>query len=350
MLDLVPDLLRSVRVYFDFAGAHTLDATHASYHLLLAEPEVFRSLWDWSCYIHLDPRCNSLSVDVGPTKWSNTWRLTSSNLNGTTVQELHQLEQQLNDGLISVKEKKDAMDVHKTLRPFVLTSAVEKGFERAMLAVSQRWPVLLHGRVGASKTALISRGIVEGLMHLDANQKCHGNLNARHVLIKPGGSWYLRPTPILCSLRTRGKDGKAIDMQALAKLILHCLTYHKQYDNLPIRNEDAVFHHKWADLKNENGVAYDLIGLLLQNLDGLDYSEVYLHPFFLTWDQRLDFLRDMSDYLLRLQKEYPNCSFLTTIKSLPVGSSWMSLIDNDWKKDMIKGPMYLVLYNLGLYE
>ncbi|GJT21727.1 agamous-like MADS-box protein AGL15 [Tanacetum coccineum] len=36
-------------------------------------------------------------------------RLTGSNLNGTTVQELHQLEQQLNNGLISVKEKKDAM-------------------------------------------------------------------------------------------------------------------------------------------------------------------------------------------------------------------------------------------------
>ncbi|PWA68761.1 agamous-like MADS-box protein AGL15 [Artemisia annua] len=36
-------------------------------------------------------------------------RLTGSNLNGATVQELHQLEQQLNDGLISVKEKKDAM-------------------------------------------------------------------------------------------------------------------------------------------------------------------------------------------------------------------------------------------------
>ncbi|GJU15239.1 RNA-directed DNA polymerase, eukaryota [Tanacetum coccineum] len=160
----------------------------------------------------------------------------------------------------------------------------------------------------------IFRGIVEGLMHLDANQKCHGNLNARHVLIKPGGSWYLRPTPILCSLRTRGKDGKAIDMQALAKLILQCLTYHKQYDNLPIGNEDAVFLYKWADLKNENGVAYDLIGLLLQNFDRLDYSEVYLHPFFLTWAQ-------------------PSS-----------GSGWMSLIDNDWKKDMMEGPkssMYL---------
>nr|GEU92510.1 vacuolar protein-sorting-associated protein 37 homolog 1-like [Tanacetum cinerariifolium] len=50
----------------------------------------------------------------------------------------------------------------------------------------------------------------------------------------------------------------------------------------------------------------------------------------------------MSDYLLRLQKEYPNCSFLTTMKSLPVGSGWMSLIDNDWKKDMIEGPKSLM--------
>nr|GEZ98587.1 hypothetical protein [Tanacetum cinerariifolium] len=52
----------------------------------------------------------------------------------------------------------------------------------------------------------------------------------------------------------------------------------------------------------------------------------------------------MSNHLLRLQKEYPNCSFLTTMKNLQVGSGWMSSIDNDWKKDMIEGPkssMYL---------
>lgn len=47
--------------------------------------------------------------------------------------------------------------MHKTGRPFVLTSGVEKSFERAMLAVSQRWPLLLHGPAGAGKTALISR-------------------------------------------------------------------------------------------------------------------------------------------------------------------------------------------------
>nr|GEY66000.1 hypothetical protein [Tanacetum cinerariifolium] len=96
----------------------------------------------------------------------------------------------------------------------------------------------------------------------------------------------------------------------------------KRLEGRAAGNEDAVFRHKCADLKNENGVAYDLIH----------------------YAQRLNFLLDMSNYLLRLQKEYPNCSFLTTMKSLPVGSGWMSLIDNDWKKDMFEGPkssMYL---------
>lgn len=45
----------------------------------------------------------------------------------------------------------------KTGRPFVLTSAVKKSFEMVLLAVSQRWPVLLYGPAGAGKTALISR-------------------------------------------------------------------------------------------------------------------------------------------------------------------------------------------------
>lgn len=39
--------------------------------------------------------------------------------------------------------------------PFVLTSALRKGFEMVSLAVSQRWPVLLYGPAGGGKTALI---------------------------------------------------------------------------------------------------------------------------------------------------------------------------------------------------
>ncbi|XP_022891331.1 midasin-like [Olea europaea var. sylvestris] len=41
--------------------------------------------------------------------------------------------------------------------PFILTSAVKKSFEMVMIAVSQRWPVLLYGPAGAGKTALICK-------------------------------------------------------------------------------------------------------------------------------------------------------------------------------------------------
>lgn len=38
-----------------------------------------------------------------------------------------------------------------------MTSAVKKSFEIVLLAVSQKWPVLLYGPAGAGKTALISK-------------------------------------------------------------------------------------------------------------------------------------------------------------------------------------------------
>ncbi|XP_040370504.1 midasin isoform X3 [Rosa chinensis] len=41
--------------------------------------------------------------------------------------------------------------------PFVLTSAVKKSYEMMLLAVSQRWPVLLYGPTGSGKSALISK-------------------------------------------------------------------------------------------------------------------------------------------------------------------------------------------------
>ena len=44
-----------------------------------------------------------------------------------------------------------------SVSPFVLTAAMKKSFEVALVAVSQRWPVLLYGPVGAGKTALINK-------------------------------------------------------------------------------------------------------------------------------------------------------------------------------------------------
>nr|GEY10080.1 midasin isoform X4 [Tanacetum cinerariifolium] len=69
----------------------------------------------------------------------------------------------------------------KTERPFVLTSIVEKGFERAMLAVRQRWHVLLHGPAGAGKTALIS-STNYALMNPQLGQRCPRHISATRKL------------------------------------------------------------------------------------------------------------------------------------------------------------------------
>lgn len=39
--------------------------------------------------------------------------------------------------------------------PFLLTSSLKSSFERVILAVNQKWPVLLYGPPGSGKTALI---------------------------------------------------------------------------------------------------------------------------------------------------------------------------------------------------
>jgi predicted ATPase len=41
--------------------------------------------------------------------------------------------------------------------PFILTASMAKTFEVALMAVSQKWSVLLYGPVGAGKTALINK-------------------------------------------------------------------------------------------------------------------------------------------------------------------------------------------------
>lgn len=40
---------------------------------------------------------------------------------------------------------------------FVFTSAVKRSYDRVLLAVSQKWPVLLYGPSGSGKSALIAK-------------------------------------------------------------------------------------------------------------------------------------------------------------------------------------------------
>lgn len=56
------------------------------------------------------------------------------------------------------RNRRKAVSYAKVIEsPFVLTSSMKKSFEMVMLAVNQKWPILLHGPTGAGKTALIKR-------------------------------------------------------------------------------------------------------------------------------------------------------------------------------------------------
>ncbi|XP_074558551.1 midasin-like [Curcuma longa] len=41
-------------------------------------------------------------------------------------------------------------------KPFVMTSTIRKSFEMILMAVGQRWPILLHGPAGSGKTSIIN--------------------------------------------------------------------------------------------------------------------------------------------------------------------------------------------------
>ncbi|KAI3766421.1 hypothetical protein L2E82_16478 [Cichorium intybus] len=225
-LDMLPYLSGSVRDYFKFApppfkriiekesmaqslvepGTHLLDAVRVSYRLLLADPEVFARLWDWSCFMDLVHEITGfnggnteLFTDI---RWCATQILTLVlkmsdkfiRKNKTSDMEtsefgfddeeayacllrwkeflqdvslekagwyLEPFKENTSDEDISGQPNWSNMealwDMPKTGRPFVITSAVKKSFEMVLLAVSQRWPVLLYGPPGAGKTALISR-------------------------------------------------------------------------------------------------------------------------------------------------------------------------------------------------
>ncbi|KAK9066170.1 hypothetical protein SSX86_013491 [Deinandra increscens subsp. villosa] len=230
-LDLIPYLSGSLREYFKFApppfkrivgkesvsqllvqeGVHLLDAMRVSYRFLLAEPEFFSRLWDWSCFLDLvheitgfDGEKSELLMDI---RWcvvqiltvvlKTSDRFTRKGRSDMVTSDFGFDDETAFACLLRWKEflldvslekagwylepfrdsrscsseediklgigppnwsnTEATWDMPKSGRPFVLTSAVKKSFEMVQLAVSQRWPVLLYGPAGAGKTALISR-------------------------------------------------------------------------------------------------------------------------------------------------------------------------------------------------
>ncbi|KAK1575506.1 hypothetical protein Q3G72_006073 [Acer saccharum] len=59
------------------------------------------------------------------------------------------------------RRRLETRDNKSDSNPFVLTSTVKRSFEVVLLAVSQKWPVLLYGPAGSGKSALINKLALE---------------------------------------------------------------------------------------------------------------------------------------------------------------------------------------------
>ncbi|XP_059643593.1 midasin [Cornus florida] len=247
-VDLAPFLLGYVLNYFKFApppferimqkktvsellekaGTELLNDFRASYRLLSEDPEVFATLWDWSCFLEfvqqsadIDPGDNIEGFkDLKDIRWcgiqilsiilklSNRatsnfglgaeeafacllrwqefcqdvslekagWYLesfeekksVSINKNMYLDERCHLQSFELCSSSVSSSKFNEIgssnwsrglgiCDMTSTGKPFVLTSAVKKSVEMVLLAVSQKWPVLLYGTAGSGKTALINK-------------------------------------------------------------------------------------------------------------------------------------------------------------------------------------------------
>ncbi|CAM0956904.1 unnamed protein product [Alopecurus aequalis] len=220
-LDLAPYLLRYVLNYFKFSpspfqrflcedvpstfptkGLHLfLDAIQVSYRFLELEPGVFCEQWDWSCFLDLvkstadyfladdplysgglDLRWCAIQILMVVLKASDrgiesfglgadaafTCLLRWKDFCMDTSTEKASLYLQAEESNSNIDVTSLAVTLsgwpevamgkeHNVGSPFVLTAAMKKSFEVALVAVSQRWPVLLYGPVGAGKTALINK-------------------------------------------------------------------------------------------------------------------------------------------------------------------------------------------------
>uniref|UniRef100_A0A0E0EYL6 Midasin n=1 Tax=Oryza meridionalis TaxID=40149 RepID=A0A0E0EYL6_9ORYZ len=211
-LDLAPYLLRYLLNYFKFApppfqrflsggvpsqipikvGLHLLlDATQVSYRFLELEPRVFCEQWDWSCFLDLvystadyslvDDSLYSVVLDL---RWcaiqilmvvlkASDEAVESFGLGADEAFTcfLRSFAQILpwRKPLCIFKPKKLIVKLMQmdSLVWLILCqigmsflwdgSMAVESYEVALMAVNQKWPILLYGPVGAGKTALINK-------------------------------------------------------------------------------------------------------------------------------------------------------------------------------------------------
>ncbi|XP_048233780.1 midasin isoform X2 [Ricinus communis] len=121
-----------------------------------------------SCYLRWEEFCQDVAIEKACLYVESSEQTTMSSVNGGVDFSLQNFEKPCDHNLLALSNHCKIKPMLKSRRlvtwndisggkPFVLTSTVKRSFEMVLLAVSQRWPILLYGPAGAGKTALISK-------------------------------------------------------------------------------------------------------------------------------------------------------------------------------------------------
>ncbi|KAK4741715.1 hypothetical protein SAY87_025303 [Trapa incisa] len=190
-----------------------------SYRMLVLSPESFSKLWDWSCFLDLPKqlvdssssteqgndaadicwctsnilsivfRISDASTKMGICadeafecflRWGEFCRDVSLERAGLYIEICEEMKSDATvnvnrdsllgsltvssmalsvsiDRTVSKSQKHVHWDEKYVNTPFVLTSSLKRKFEMVLMAVSQKWPVLLFGPPGVGKSSLISK-------------------------------------------------------------------------------------------------------------------------------------------------------------------------------------------------
>ncbi|KAL8100236.1 hypothetical protein AgCh_032471 [Apium graveolens] len=144
-VDLVPTLLGSVSNYFKFAPVPFERIKSGKWERDLMDTDVSLEKAGWYLEVYDENElesCGDISRDLHSTSLFPS---------PVSISRLSEIETSNSDS------RHAAWDVKLSEKPFFLTVAMQKSFEMALMAASQRWPVLLYGTMGSGKSALIKK-------------------------------------------------------------------------------------------------------------------------------------------------------------------------------------------------